>query len=91
MSEYVIEYGERVLSPSLQDEQYCDVELDDALGLRVSAGEVTLVALEQVVLELLEAVLGGLGAAVGEVLTDGEVGLVGVEVDGVGVEDDELG
>jgi len=73
------------VSLPLQNEEDCDVELDDGLGLQFGSGLVPFEFAEQEVVEPAETVGGSLGGAVGQVLADGEVGFVGVVVIGVAV------
>ncbi len=75
----------------MQDHEHCDVELDDVLGLRVGAIGLSFVLAGDEVVEFFEGVEGGLLAAIGHVLADAEVGLVGVDVGGVGGEGTSCG
>jgi hypothetical protein len=77
------EEEECVVAPALEDHEDGDVQFDYILRLRVVSVAFPLVLACDDVIEFLERVQEGLLAAIGHVLADAEVRLVGVDVGGV--------
>jgi len=83
---YFLENQNGDLPLALQNQEDGNVELDDGLGLQFRSVVVPLELLDEYIVESAETVVGGLLAAVGQVLADGQVGLVGVVVGRAAVE-----
>lgn len=83
---YVSEEEEGAVAAALQNQQNSNVKFEDVFSLRIGAVGLAFVLPGDEIVHLLEGVDGGLLAAVGHVLADAEVGLIGVDVGRVGGE-----
>jgi hypothetical protein len=79
-----LEDGEGIVAFALKNHENGNIELDYVFSLRIVATAFPLVLASNYIVEFLEAVERGLLTAVGHVLADAEIGLVGVDVGGIG-------
>lgn len=79
----LLEDNQGAISSALKGHQNGDVELDDVFSLRIIAASLPLVLAGNYIVQFLETVEGGLLAAIGHVLADAEIGLVGVDIGGI--------